>query len=242
MIDPHERIMMIDTETTNSLDDPIVYDVGYSVFDLAGNVYEEVSMANKDIITDPAYMATAYYAEKIPNYWREIYLGQRELLTWDKIKWRVFDACKRHNCRIIAAHNARFDNRCLNLTQRYITTSRRRYFLPYGVEWYDTLKMCRAVLKNDPNYKPWCFEHGFITKTNQAQMTAEVVYRYITKDLDFTEAHTGLEDVRIEREIFKYCLTLNPELDGRLWVPKEEPAKPKEEWEILVEQLMAESA
>lgn len=241
MIDPNERLMMVDTETTNSIDDPIVYDVGYSVFNLNGEVFEEASIANKDIITDPFYMRTAYYADKIPDYWREIYLGQRELMTWDAIKWRVFDSIKRHGVRIVAAHNARFDNKALNLTQRYITTSRWRFFLPYGVEWYDTLKMCRQVFKNDPDYKPWCFENGFVTpKSNQAQMTAEVVYRYITKDLNFTEAHTGLEDVRIEREIFRYCMNKMPELDGRLWKPKEEPPKPKEDWEILIEQLLAE--
>ena len=38
MIDAETRIMMLDTETTNSLEDPICYDVGYRVFDLAGNV------------------------------------------------------------------------------------------------------------------------------------------------------------------------------------------------------------
>lgn len=220
MIGQNDRIMIIDSETTNSLDDPLVYDVGYSVFDLTGRIYEEASIANKDIITDPEYMATAYYAEKIPDYWREIFLRERELLTWDKIKWRVFDVCKRNNARIIAAHNARFDNRALNMTQRYITTSRWRYFLPYGVEWYDTLKMCRQTFKNDPHYKPWCIENGFLTKQNQPQMTAEVVYKYITGNLDFKEAHTGLEDVRIERDIFLYCMLQDPDLDGRLWPDK----------------------
>lgn len=240
MINPYEKILMIDTETTNSIDDPICYDVGYSVFNLAGEVFEEASIANKDIITDPTYMASAYYADKIPNYWREIYLGQRELMAWDAIKWRMWDVIRRHDIKMIAAHNARFDNRALNLTQRYITTSRWRWFFPWGCEWWDTLKMSRLVFKNDPNYKPWCFEHGFVTpKTKQPQMTAEVIYRYITKNLEFTEAHTGLEDVRIEREIFKYCVQQMPDLDGRLFPPKEEP-KPKEDWEILLEQILAE--
>ncbi len=222
MIEPTEKVMMIDTETTNSLDDPIVYDVGYRIFDLAGNVYEEASMVNADIFLDHDLMSYAFYADKIPQYWQDIWEKRRELLTWDKIKWRVFDACKRHNCRVVAAHNARFDNRSLNLTQRYITTSRWRYFLPYGVEWHDTLKMCRELFKGDEVYKAWCFERGFITKNNQPQMTAEVVYKYITGNENFEEAHTGLEDVKIEMEIFIYCLLQNPDLDSRLWKPKDE--------------------
>jgi hypothetical protein len=28
--------------------------------------------------------------------------------------------------------------------------------------------------------------------------------------------------VKIETEIFKYCLAKNPDIDGRLWKPKDE--------------------
>ena len=134
----------------------------------------------------------------------------------------LYEAIKRNNVRIISAHNARFDYRSLNLTQRYITTSRWRWALPWGMEWWDTLKMAREIFKADENYRPWCEERGYITLTNQAKLTAEVIYRYITGNEDFEEAHTGLEDVKIETEIFKYCLAKNPDIDGRLWKPKDE--------------------
>lgn len=222
MIEMYERILMIDTETANDIDYPFCYDVGYRVFDLAGNVYEEASYVNSDIFLDKELMTTAYYVEKVPQYWRDIWEKRRELLSWKEIKQRVFNAIQCNNVRIIAAHNARFDNRSLNLTQRYITTSRWRWFLPWGLEWWDTLKMSREVLKADENYRPWCEERGYITANNQPRLTAEVIYKYITGQEDFTEAHTGLEDVRIETEIFKYCLAKNPDIDGRLWKPKDE--------------------
>lgn len=221
MIDVNERIMMLDSETTNSLEDPICYDVGYRVFDLAGNVYEEASMVNADIFLDKDFMASAYYADKIPNYWRDIWEKKRELLAWRVIKARIWEAIERNSVKIVAAHNARFDYRSLHLTQRYITTSRWRWVMPWGCEWYDTLKMCREIFKDDKNYRPWCEANGFMTKNNQPQMTAEVVYRYITNDLTFKESHTGLEDVKIEMEIFLYCLSKNPEVDGRLWAKKD---------------------
>ena len=221
MIDAETRIMMLDTETTNSLEDPICYDVGYRVFDLAGNVYEEASMVNADIFLDKDFMASAYYADKIPNYWRDIWEKKRELLAWRVIKARIWEAIQRNGVKIVAAHNARFDYRSIHLTQRYITTSRWRYVLPWGCEWWDTLRMCREVFKNDENYRPWCEERGYITANNQPRMTAEVVYRYITGDEDFTESHTGLEDVKIETEIFKYCLSKIPDIDGRAFPPKD---------------------
>ena len=215
MIEPNERIMMVDTETANDIDYPFCYDVGYRIFDLAGNVYEEASFVNADIFLDKELMASAYYAEKIPQYWRDIWDKKRTLLAWKVIKQKIFEAIKRNNVRIISAHNARFDNRSLNLTQRYITTSRWRWFLPFGLEWWDTLKMAREILKADENYRPWCEARGYITANNQVRLTAEIVYRYISGDEEFAEAHTGLEDTKIETEIFKYCLAKNPDIYGR---------------------------
>lgn len=222
MIDAHERILMIDTETTNDIDYPFCYDVGYQVFDLDGNIYEEGSFINEDIFLDKELMSGAYYAEKVPNYWRDIWDKKREVLPWKVIKHKLFEVIKRNNIRIVSAHNARFDNRSLNLTQRYITTSRWRWFFPWGLEWWCTLKMAREILKQDENYRPWCEQRGYITANNQVRLTAEIIYRYITGNEDFEEAHTGLEDVKIETEIFKYCLAKNPEIDGRLWKPRDE--------------------
>lgn len=215
-----ERVMMLDTETTNTLDDPIVYDVGFQIFDVAGTVYESKSFINRDVFCDPALMESAFYADRIPFYNSQIESGNALLTSWRDIKFAVFDTCKRHGVRIVSAHNARFDNRSLNLTQRYITTSQHRYFLPYGVEWWDTLKMAREIFKDDSDYKEWCVEHGFVTSRNVPRYTAEVVYRYISGDMEFEERHTGLEDVNIERQIFLYCWRRNPEIDGRLWAEK----------------------
>lgn len=230
--------MMIDSETTNSLEDPLVYDVGFEVFDDCGRTIETASLTNKDVFLDKEFMSSAYYAEKIPNYWKEIWAKKRELIPWKEIKWRVFDACKRNNCNIVAAHNAMFDNRALNLTQRYITTSRYRYFLPFGVEWHDTLKMAREVLAQDITYNNFCNFYGYTTARGKPRFTAEVIYKFISGDIDFEERHTGLEDVKIEKDIFLYCLARKPDIDGRLWKPKPEPPRKMEPWEIELEELL----
>jgi len=221
MFEKNARIMMIDTETTNSLDDPVVYDVGFQVFDLEGNTYESCSMINTEVFNDPNLMSTAYYAEKIPHYMEQVLTGKSVMIPWKSIKTVVKDSIIRNDCRIVCAHNARFDCKSLNLTQRYITTSKWRYFLPYGVEWWDTLRMAREVLKQDDNYRQFCLDNGYVTSRNASKYTAEVIYRYISGENEFIESHTGLEDVKIEKEIFLYCLKQNPEIDGRLWRPKD---------------------
>lgn len=217
MIDLHTPIIMIDTETTNDIDCPIVYDCGYQIFTLADGVLCEKSFLNADVFCDHELMQSAFFADKIPQYWEDVKVHKRSLCSWYMIKKIMEQDCKEHGVKIACAHNAMFDNRALNTTQRYITTSKYRYFLPYGVEWWDTLKMSRAILKNDESFGEFCYNNDYLTARGCRRYTAEIIYRFLTGCNDFVESHTGLEDVKIEREIFKFCLEREPEINGRLW-------------------------
>ena len=70
-----EKILIIDTETTNSLDDALTYDIGFIVADYNGNIYSKHSFVVADIFLDKELMSVAYFAEKIPTYWNEIKSG-----------------------------------------------------------------------------------------------------------------------------------------------------------------------
>lgn len=217
MIDLHTPILMIDTETTNDINCPIVYDVGYQIFTLADGILCEKSFVNADVFCDAELMASAFFADKIPQYWADIVEGKRTLRKWYNIKRELAEDCKEYGVQIACAHNAAFDNRALNTTQRYITTSKYRYFLPFGIEWYDTLKMSRQILKNNDDFGAFCYEHGYLTKNGCRRYTAEIIYRWLSGEGEFVESHTGLEDVKIEREIFKFCMTSDPSINGKLW-------------------------
>ena len=60
------------------------------------------------------------------------------------------------------------------------------------------------------------YENGFMTANNQRKFTAEVLYRFISGDVSFEEVHKGIDDVLIEKEILKYCVTHGVE-NGALW-------------------------
>ena len=217
MINPFDRILMIDTETTNDIDCPIVYDVGYQIFSLAEGVLCEKSFVNADVFLDADLMASAFFANKIPQYWEDIKAGKRILRKWSNIKRELTQDCRLANAKIACAHNAAFDNRSLNTTQRYITTSKNRYFLPYGVEWWDTLKMARKILREDESYTTFCWDNEYLTKNMCIRYTAEIIFKWLSQNPSFEESHTGLEDVDIERQIFEHLIRANPEIDGRLW-------------------------
>lgn len=212
-----EKFMVFDTETTNDIDCPIMYDFGFAIIDKNGNVYRKGSFVVADVFLDKELMESAFFAEKIPMYWEQIKSGERELKRLATIRKIVLDTMKEFNIKIVMAHNTRFDYRSTATTQRYMTNSKYRYFFPYGTEFWDTLKMAREIFSDDENYCAFCTENDFLTKNGKNKYTAEILYRYLTDNISFVESHTGLEDVMIEKEIFVHCIQKNPNVNGKLW-------------------------
>ena len=205
----------LDTETANTITNEngldmtnvLFYDLGFQVVDSHGRTYgEKYSFVNSDIfLHEKELMKSAYYANKIPQYWKDIWAGKRKVATTYEIRKILCEVVEKYNCQFVCAHNSQFDQRALNNTQRWVTKSRFRYFLPKDLEWWDTLKMARSVMGQMPTYRKFCEENGYLTKNGQLRFTAEICYRFISKDSTFTESHTGLEDVEIETEILRYC-------------------------------------
>ena len=196
-----------DTETANGLDDPIVYDLGFAVVDKKGNVYEKHSFVIYETFCGMKdLMKSEYYADKLPQYKEQIESGERKLVRFSTAKKIFNEVCKKYNVKAIMAHNARFDYRSTATTQRYLTKSKYRFFLPYGIELWDTLKMAQDTICRQWTYKEWCYNNGYVTKNGRPRATAEILYKYITGNEQFKESHTGLEDVLIEKEIFAHCV------------------------------------
>ena len=66
------KYIMLDTETANSIDDPLCYDIGFAVIDEDGVVYEEHSYVVAEIFMDKELMSSAYFANKIPQYMEQL--------------------------------------------------------------------------------------------------------------------------------------------------------------------------
>lgn len=199
--------IVFDTETTNGLNDPIVYDLGFAVIDKKGHVYESYSLVIREVFYGMKHlMQSAYYANKLPQYHEQIKNGERKVVSMYEARKLFKEVCDKYNVKVAIAHNARFDYRSTSKTQRYLTKSKYRFFLPYGIELWDTMKMANDTICKQVHYKEWCYQNGYITKNGRVRKTAEILYRYISGKEDFIESHTGLEDVLIEKEIFVHCM------------------------------------
>lgn len=219
------KIFMCDTETAGSLEKPLVYDMGAMVIDRNGNqiVNETINHINCGVFYyKKDLMETAYYADKLPTYRDEIWDGEREVFDIMETRERVHKLFKDEGITVVCAHNARFDINALNNTVRDATNGKVRYFFPYGVEVWDTLKMAQQILKNMPTYRKFCEDNGFMTNhaVPRPRYTAEVIYRFITKDTGFEEAHTGLQDVEIEAQILAYFIRQHKKMDKVLYHAK----------------------
>lgn len=215
--------MVLDTETcpidreleevtpTNML----VYDIGYTITDKKGNVYRTGSYIVSDIFFGEFYtkMQSSYYANKIPKYMEQIANGERVVKTWKQISFILRKVLEEFDINVVVAHNARFDYGVLRNTKDYLEEFP---MLPY-VEWWDTLKMARSILKERKSYKRFCEDNNFMTKNNQCRFTAEIIYRYLTNDLEFEESHTGLEDTLIEKDILAFCIKQHKKMDKLLF-------------------------
>ncbi len=218
----------LDTETCNGiltnnkldLSQSIVYDIGWAITDKKGNIYKTRSFVIYEIFCGMKdVMKSAYYAEKIPKYWDEIQNGSRNLVSFWTM-WKILKQdIKEYHVKNIFAHNAGFDVRALNNTIRYISKSKYRWFFPYNIEFWDTLKMARQTIGKQKTYKNWCVRNEYMTKHRkpQVRLTAEILYKYISGDDDFIESHTGLEDVLIETKIMVHCFRQHKKMEKRLY-------------------------
>ena len=196
----------------------LAYDIGWVITDKRGNIYAERSFINADIFLDEQeLMRSAYYANKVPEYWEDIKSGKRIITSFYNIHKALMDDIQTYNIKQVFAHNMRFDYGALNNTQRWLTKSKYRYFFPKSVDICDTLKLARQLIAPMPTYKRFCEENGYLTRNNQVRLTAEILYRFISGIEEFEEEHKGLDDCLIEKEILAYCYRKHKKMNPLLW-------------------------
>lgn len=204
--------LVIDVETANSLEQPFVYDIGGCVADKQGRIYETFSFVIRDIfVYERALMQTAYYAEKIPEYVFDIKENKRIMIDFYNARMYILNLMRKYNITDVAAYNAHFDRNALDITQRWLTKSKYRYFFPYGTNFICIWNMACQTICQRITYKEFCERNNLTSNRKGApnaknySTSAETVYRYLMNNPSFEEKHKGYDDVIIETEIMKRC-------------------------------------
>ena len=203
--------LVLDVESANTLQQPLVYDIGYSVVDKKGNIYYSKSHAitdlffdEKKIFNNDELMNSAYYSKKLPQYFEQ--KGKWKFNPFLKVRKDILKIMKEFNINTVCAYNCSFDRNALNTTLRYITKSKLKWFFPYGTEFQCIWNMACQVICTQKRYIEMAIENNWFTKSGNMLTNAEKVWSYLINDKDFEEEHTGLEDVKIEVQIMARCL------------------------------------
>jgi len=209
--------IVLDTETLNTVEQPLCYDIGYAICDRLGNIYLERSFVVAETFLDMKdVMKSAYYSEKIPQYWEDIKNGTRQIKSIWAIRKQLISDMKEYNTKRICAYNMAFDKRALNNTIRYLSKSWLRWFFPFGCEFNCIWNFACSTILNTKSYINFALKNNLISEANNIQTSAECAYKYITNNINFEEEHRGLEDVRIEVEVLASCYKTHKKIENSI--------------------------
>lgn len=211
-------LMVLDVETTNNImikgapNDGLVYDIGFTITDKKGNIYEKQSFAVKEIFDWTELMSTAYYKNKLPLYFEKLKQGiMKKASIWD-IRKIIKQVMEKFKINEVYAYNASFDYTTLNNTVRYLSGSSCRWFFPYGTQICDIWHIACQVLGTQKTFQ-W---ENIRNAKNNLITNAERMFAYLSQNFNFEEEHTGLADALVETEILARCFSSHKKINKNI--------------------------
>lgn len=217
-------VLILDTEGYSNCP---LYNVGWCVLNLetlkivekfSGAVPEyladNLSEKNKRLLsTNPA---NEKLADMLFNNLQDILRGFGSgKYEYVKSEWALYCRLKavirKYQIHDVFAFNFPFDRGAFGRTFK----ESRFKMLDKALNFHDIQTSAFYTFCNNMSYVEWCIVNGYVTDKGNIQTTAEVIYRYITKKMDFKEEHTALSDTIIETEILIECLKKCREIETK---------------------------
>lgn len=196
------------------------YDVGFRVVDKSGKVYEEYSVAFMPAIfenlcemcrhhnNDGMRSANEMAHKNIQEILSDKDGKYKKCYSADNFFYCFMAILTKYSIKRIWAYNCTFDKGAI-----YRLFGEERFnIISNLVTWCDIIPAITYTYLLSADYVEFCKSNNFITEKGNIRTKAEVVYRYLTGDINFIEAHTGLEDTKIETFILLTAMgkTKNP--------------------------------
>jgi DNA polymerase III alpha subunit (gram-positive type) len=215
-IKKQKYLLFVDTETIGSLyvaESVLPFEIGMKVFDLDNmKVVKEKSYLVRKFFNNKYIMLSTFSATKYPKYFEKLENDKRyKIMSVKDISQDLEKIINRYGIKIMVAHNGKFDqNAITRISEEFGTNNPMK-----KLDLLDTQEISK-VITFSKEYSEFCLtnqerlnsmnESAFITNSGRVRTTAQAIYSFITNNPTFEEAHTGLEDIDIEIEIFKESL------------------------------------
>ena len=198
--------MIIDTETT-SLDRPFCYDIGYNIITETGETLTRAHYVIEQVWHNLPLFESAYYKDKRPIYIQLMRQHKAIMTKYGYAMQAIKRDIEKYNVIAAYAYNSQFDDKVITFNCDWF-----KCLNPFdNIPIYDIWGYASQYITTTQQYKDYCEQHQFFTDTGNYKSSAEIVYRYITNDTEFIEAHMGLYDTDIEAKILLHCITLGAE-------------------------------
>ncbi len=203
------NVIVFDTETVG-LEKCFTYNIGYVIFDTDTNeILTRHDFVIEQIWTNRALFETAYYAEKRPLYVSAMKGKRAKMIKFGHACRKMASDIKNFEVTCGYAYNSKFDEKVFAFNCDWYKVANPLDVIPV----YDIRGLVHNKIAFTEEYQTFCDEHELYTDTGNYSTTAESVYKYITKDKEFIEAHTALADSIIEAEILQDMVKRGCEYD-----------------------------
>lgn len=202
------RIAVFDTETTNIVK-PYCYNVGVVLFDTETGDTVKREWVIEQIWHNMELFNTAYYANKRPIYVKAMRAKKIKMTKWGYVCQEMARLFKDFGVECAYAYNSPFDDKVFQFNCEWFKTQN-----PFdNVPIFDIRGLVHKYIAFTPSYQHFCERYNFFTETGNYSTTAENVYRFLQKNVDFIEDHTALSDSEIELQILLDCIDMGGELN-----------------------------
>lgn len=222
------RICIVDTETT-SIEKPFAYNIGYMIYDTD----EKAILLREDFIAEQIWhnlelFTTAYYADKREEYISAMKALKCRMEKLGYITQRMKRIFKAYEVTAAFAYNSPFDERVFNFNCDWFKIQNPFDNIPF----YDIRGYVHQFLAFTPDYQAFCDKYKLYTENGNYSTNAENVYRFISQDTEFIEAHTALADCEIELKILLWCIDKGAEFAKAYKVYQSIPRKVEKVLEV----------
>jgi len=186
---------VFDTETIG-IDKKWIYDLGLVITHKTGQPLYTKRWIIEEVMNIPNIREIAYYGEKINTFYKNM-----EPVKFAFAREEFREIMRKFKVNIIVAYNLQFDMSAIKQTLDFTGIGYK--FLSDPCEYFDLWNASCNSFFQQKSFKETATKQGWVSKAGNFLTNAEVAYRFITKDYQFKESHTALEDARIETIILQ---------------------------------------
>lgn len=190
------NIIVFDTETV-SLVKPFTYEIGYTIVNAETfDIFYRRDMLVEEVWNNKMLFELAHYADKRATYEQMVSAKLLNVRPFADICWLMANDIKKFDVKMGFAYNSPFDIKVFEFNCEYFNcVNPLNAITIHDIRAYANEFICNHA------YLAYCETHSLFTETGNYSASAESVYRFITKNENFEEAHMALNDAEIETEI-----------------------------------------